>query len=112
MTSTTIASPRLVKWFNGDIALWKAVLIQILGTYALLFLLESSKIALSETTVVMLKIGCLPLFAIYSSICVFRAAPNFKSSIRGTVAKCWAVTFILWALATAYALIVFALPEL
>ncbi|WGV97978.1 hypothetical protein QF117_03725 [Vibrio sp. YMD68] len=112
MTSTMMNSAALIKWFRGDVPLWKAVVFQIVGTYALLFLLEQSKVALSETTVVMLKIGCLPLFAIYSSICVFRAAPNFKSSIRGTVAKCWAVTFILWALATAYALIVFILPKL
>ncbi|MGC9460778.1 hypothetical protein [Vibrio genomosp. F10] len=112
MTPTTMNSPVLLKWFKGGITLWHAVLLQILGTYALLFLLEQSKIALPETTVVMLKIVALPIFAIYSSICVFRAAPNFKSTIRGTVAKCWAVTFILWALATAYALIVFALPEL
>lgn len=94
-----------VRWFRGEIQLWKSVLLlQMFGTYGLLFALESSKYLWPETIGVVIKIIALPTFAIYSSTCVFRAAPNFKTTIRGTVAKCWAVTFVLWAFCVAYAL--------
>ncbi|HAS63205.1 MAG TPA: hypothetical protein DCS35_11930 [Vibrio sp.] len=111
MTSTTAipsmmqSSNCFIRWFRGEIQLWKSVLLlQMFGTYGLLFALESSKILLPETISVVIKIIALPIFALYSSICVFRAAPNFRTTIRGTVAKCWAVTFVLWAFCVAYAL--------
>lgn len=111
MTSTIVTPSMMkspycvVRWFRGEIQLWKSVLLlQIFGTYGLLFALESSKFLWPETIGVMIKIIALPIFALYSSICVFRAAPSFRSTIRGTVAKCWAVTFVLWAFCVAYAL--------
>ncbi|WP_070964217.1 hypothetical protein [Vibrio sonorensis] len=102
----------LMKWFRGDIKLWKAVfLLQIMGTYSLLLALESLRPFIAEPALTTLKMVALPVFAVYASICVFRASPHFKTTIRGTLGKCWAVSFAAWSIWIAYALFSFQLVQ-
>lgn len=100
--------PLLVRWLKGELPLWKAVFVlQLFGSYTLLFMLEQSKWLLPVHISVTLKIITLPLFALFSSICVFQSAPDFKTTIRGTLAKCWAITYVLWALWVTHGLYLF-----
>lgn len=93
----------LRRWLEGDIKLWKAiVLLQIIGWLVLLISTTMLMLALPLTVGIALKAILLPSFAIYSSICVFRASPNAKASIKGAIAKFWAVLFILYGCSVAY----------
>lgn len=96
----------LVRWFNGEISLWKAiVLLQIAGWLVLVFTIGLTAFIFPFEIVRALKIVLLPCFALYSSVCVFRASPNPKESIKGALAKLWSVFFAVYGLAVTYYLV-------
>jgi hypothetical protein len=93
----------LRKWFEGDIKLWKAiVLLQIVGWIILLAISTSLMVVIPLVVSIALKTLLLPAFAIYSSICVYRASPNPKVSIKGAIAKLWAVIFVIYGFGVTY----------
>ena len=91
------------RWFEGDIKLWKAiVLVQIIGWLVLLFTTTMLMLVLPFIVGIALKAILLPAFAIFSSISVFRASPNAKISLKGAIAKLWAILFVLYGCGVAY----------
>ena len=89
----------LKRWFNGDIKLWKAIVfIQILGWLVVIVISTLSVVVLPGILFIIFNILLLPSYAIYSSICVYRASPNPKVSIKGAIAKLWSIVFIIYGL--------------